>query len=68
MLVLTRKTDERIRIGDGVELVVLSIRGRRVRLGITAPAEATIARMPAGNPRPILTDLPRSEELSCCGT
>ncbi len=29
MLVLTRKTDERIMIGEGVELVVLSIRGTR---------------------------------------
>ena len=46
MLVLTRKTDERIAIGDGVELVVLSIRGNRVRLGITAPADTSITRPP----------------------
>ena len=47
MLVLTRKTDERITIGDSVNVVVLSIRGNRVRLGITAPAETAITRGPA---------------------
>jgi len=45
MLMLTRKSDERILIGDGIELLVLSIQGNRVRLGIQAPAEVSIARM-----------------------
>lgn len=44
MLILTRKYDERIRIGDGIELVVLSVEGNRVRLGIQAPADVSIAR------------------------
>jgi len=47
MLVLTRKIDERIIIGDGVDVAVLSIRGNRVRLGITAPAETVIKRVSA---------------------
>ena len=46
MLVLTRKSDERILIGDSVELIVLSVQGNRIRLGIQAPAEVAIARMP----------------------
>jgi carbon storage regulator len=50
MLVLTRKTDERITIGDTVDVVVLSIRGNRVRLGITAPADTAITRGPADQP------------------
>ena len=44
MLVLTRKTGERIRIGDAVELVVLEIQGDRVRLGFHAPPEIPIHR------------------------
>lgn len=47
MLVLTRKTDEQITIGDNVNVVVLSIHGNRVRLGITAPTEVTISRRPS---------------------
>lgn len=44
MLILTRKSDERILIGNGIELVVLSVEGSRVRLGIQAPAELSITR------------------------
>lgn len=46
MLVLTRKTDERIVIGEGVEVVVLSVQGNRVTLGIAAPREMSIRRVP----------------------
>jgi carbon storage regulator len=44
MLVLTRKMNERIVIGGNVEVVVLSVSGNRVRLGITAPMETTVTR------------------------
>lgn len=44
MLVLTRKTEQRILIGDGIELTVLEIRGGKVRLGITCPAEIPVHR------------------------
>lgn len=44
MLVLTRRIGERLRIGSDIELVVLDIRGRDVRLGVTAPAEVPIHR------------------------
>ena len=37
MLVLSRQTDESIMIGDDVEVVIVSVRGDKVRLGITAP-------------------------------
>ena len=39
MLVLSRKRDERIMIGDQISLMVVDIRGDKVRLGIEAPAE-----------------------------
>lgn len=43
MLVLSRKSDERIMIGD-IELVILEIRGNKVRLGIKAPREISVVR------------------------
>lgn len=68
MLVLTRKTDERITIGDGVELVVLSIRGNRVRLGIAAPSEMTVVRVAASLLPPTTTVTPQTSDLAGCGT
>ena len=44
MLVLTRKPLERIVIGNEIEVVVLEIRGNRVKLGINGPAELPIHR------------------------
>lgn len=37
MLVLSRKPQQIIDIGDGIEILVIAIRGDQVRLGITAP-------------------------------
>ena len=44
MLVLTRHIDEAIVIGDDIEVVVVDIRGDRVRLGISAPKEVSVHR------------------------
>jgi carbon storage regulator len=44
VLVLTRRIGERLRIGPDIELVVLEIRGRDVRLGVTAPSSVPIHR------------------------
>ncbi len=44
MLVLSRKTNERICIGDGIEVEVLAIQGGRVKLGISAPDHVRILR------------------------
>jgi carbon storage regulator len=44
MLVLTRKTGQRIMIGDQIEVAVLSVAGEKVRLGITAAKEIPIYR------------------------
>lgn len=44
MLVLTRKKNESIMIGDQIELVVLDINDTQVRLGITAPKHVNIHR------------------------
>lgn len=44
MLTLTRKTGQRIRIGDHIEIVVREVRGRHVRLGIVAPPGLPVYR------------------------
>jgi len=44
MLVLTRKVDEAVKVGDDCEVVVLSIHGREVRLGFRAPGTVKIVR------------------------
>jgi carbon storage regulator len=44
MLVLSRKEGERILIGRDILITVVESRGKRVRLGITAPPETPINR------------------------
>jgi carbon storage regulator len=44
MLVLTRKLEESIRIGDNVEVQIVGIKGNSVKLGISAPREIEVVR------------------------
>ena len=44
MLVLTRKVEESILIGDDVEIMVLGVSGDKVRIGINAPREVEVFR------------------------
>ena len=44
MLVLSRKDGEQIRIGDTITLTVVSVRGKRVKIGIEAPQNCRIVR------------------------
>jgi carbon storage regulator CsrA len=44
MLVLTRKYQEKIRIGDNITITVLRTKGKAVRLGIEAPADVPVLR------------------------
>ncbi|MBJ7456886.1 MAG: carbon storage regulator CsrA, partial [Thermoleophilia bacterium] len=44
MLVLTRKANQSIMIGDAIEVSVLSVLGEKVRLGIQAPRDVPVFR------------------------
>jgi carbon storage regulator len=44
MLVLTRKSNQSIMIGDDVEVSVLAVSGEKVRIGIQAPQEIPVFR------------------------
>lgn len=44
MLVLTRKKEEILRIGDDIAVTVIDVRGDKVRLGIAAPENVPVHR------------------------
>ena len=44
MLVLSRKKDECVVIGDLVKIIIVEIKGDKVRLGIEAPKECSVHR------------------------
>ena len=44
MLVLTRKPDQSIMIGNDIEITVLEVRGEQVRIGIRAPRSVSVHR------------------------
>jgi carbon storage regulator len=44
MLVLTRKSNQSIMIGDNIEVSVLAIMGEKVRIGIQAPRDIPVFR------------------------
>ncbi len=44
MLVLSRRENERIRLGDSIVVTVVRLSGDKVRLGIEAPADIVVLR------------------------
>jgi carbon storage regulator len=44
MLVLTRKTNQSIMIGDEIEVTVLAVSRDKIRLGIAAPRDVPVFR------------------------
>lgn len=45
MLILSRKKNETVQIGDGVSITVIRVSGNKVRLGIVAPKETRVLRI-----------------------
>jgi len=44
MLVLTRKPGEKIHIGGDITIIVVNVKGTKIRLGIDAPKEVAVLR------------------------
>lgn len=44
MLILTRRAGEALRIGDDIEVTVMSVSGTQVRIGIKAPRNVAVDR------------------------
>lgn len=44
MLVLTRKLNEKLIIGDNIEVTIVSVKGDRVKLGVKAPSNISVHR------------------------
>ena len=60
MLVLSRKENESILIGDDIKLIVTKIGGGRVRIGIEAPDDVVILRSEVKEKREA-SELPRPQ-------
>jgi carbon storage regulator len=44
MLVLSRREQERIRLGESIVVTIIRISGERVRIGIEAPSNVAVVR------------------------
>ena len=44
MLILSRKVDEKLIIGDDIEITILAVRGNQIRIGVNAPKSVAIHR------------------------
>ena len=44
MLILTRRVNETLNIGDDVQVTVLGVKGNQVRIGINAPRDVAVHR------------------------
>jgi carbon storage regulator CsrA len=52
MLVLTRKMQQQIKVGDDIVITILKVRGKQVQIGIEAPRNVRVLRgeVPADEP------------------
>lgn len=44
MLILTRRTNESVMIGEDITVTVLGVKGNQVRIGVAAPKEVAVHR------------------------
>ena len=61
MLILTRRINETLNIGDDVQVTVLGIKGNQVRIGINAPRDVPVHR------EEIYQRIKREERMSAQG-
>ena len=44
MLILTRKANETLTVGDDVTVTILGVKGNQIRIGVNAPKEISVHR------------------------
>lgn len=44
MLVLTRKVNQTLKIGDDIDITIISVKGKNVRIGVKAPKDIPVHR------------------------
>ena len=49
MLILSRKTDQQIKIGDDITITIIEIRGDQVKIGVEAPKNVKVFRQEVFN-------------------
>lgn len=49
MLILSRKTDEKIKIGDEITITIIEVRGDQVKIGVEAPKDVKVFRQEVFN-------------------
>jgi carbon storage regulator len=60
MLILTRRTGEKLMIGDDVTVTVLGVKGNQVRIGVSAPKNVEVHREEIYNRIQAKKDLPKA--------
>lgn len=64
MLVLTRKKDEQIVIGDNIKITLLRVQGNSVRIGIDAPRDIRILRGEVSSAEVDADDIEAAEQIA----
>ncbi len=49
MLILSRKTDQQIKIGENITITIIDIKGDQVKIGVEAPKEVKVFRQEVFN-------------------
>lgn len=49
MLILSRKTDEKIKIGENITITIIEVRGDQVKVGVEAPKDVKVFRQEVFN-------------------
>lgn len=65
MLVLSRKPNEEIVVGDNIRITVVQIAGGRVKLGVSAPQEVPVHRAEVRDRVRYAGLMPRDSGVSC---
>lgn len=49
MLILSRKTDQQIKIGDNITITIIDVKGDQVKIGVEAPKDVKVFRQEVFN-------------------